>query len=172
MRFEKESLDFTVHKDMPWNNIKKQYFKHLSKFIGGDVKTTFVQVVGDKKYPLYQHLAKEVGVAIVDKSVNVWAFDCIESYINPDDFFCRSFNNGNESIIITCPSRSFVPMWSHNHFHEYDPERFEKLVNYYAYHIVRQESHIVWKNWYSYIGFRGIVRLLFPHRLHIYEIRK
>jgi len=174
MRFEREPLDFTVHKDMPWNHIKKQYLKHLAGFIAlswYDRHRDGVRVVGNPEYPLYQKLSEELGVPINQDSTLVWAFDCVESYINPEDFFHRDICK-NETVYVTCPYRALVPMWSYNHWAEYSPERFTKLANHHGYAVVNQESHIIWRKWYQYLGFRAITRLFFPYHLGLYKLVK
>lgn len=168
MRFESEELDFTVHKDMPWNHIKKQYFKHLSRF----VKVTHgARVFGNINYPLYKKLAEELGITLIEffasKATTLWVFDCIESLIDPSVVF----TGRPQTIYVTCPNRVFVPMWSHNHWVEYDPERFKVLAEYYGYKVIRHESRVIWKKWYQYLGFRAILRLFFPYHLNMYELK-
>ena len=173
MRFDRAELDFRVHKDNPWNNIKKQYFKHLVKFM--DIDGASVKVYGDSEYILYLHLARKLHCSFLLNYIDViWVFDVIESQINPINTLLNIWNGAEKEtrIFITCPHRSWTATWSHNHWHEIDPERFKWLADYCGFEVVRHESHTIWQKWYHYIGFRPLLRLLFGrYKLHIYELR-
>ncbi|MBU1012598.1 MAG: hypothetical protein KKG99_06310 [Bacteroidetes bacterium] len=175
MRFENKKLDFTVHSTNPWNHIKKQYFKHLVKFM--DIENLSVKPFGNRLYPLYQNLAGRLSCTFVlafPTIDSIWVFDYIESFIDPQKVFLdiTLLSNKSTRIFITCPHRSWTPTWSYNHWHEIDPDRFEWLAEYCGFRVVKHESHTIWQKWYNYFGFRPLFRLLFSrYKLHIYELR-
>ena len=181
MRFKKEPLNFTVHKDMPWNNIKKQYLKHLVEFMNGGepIKKKTAYVYGEMIYPLYRYLANESCVKRTESREHVpdiiWAFDVIETLIDPTDLLndFTAICDKNTRIFITCPHRSFVPAWSYNHWHEIDPERFRYLADSFGFKIVKEKHVTIKKPRYFYLtGLRPFLRLFVGRsRLGIYELR-
>ena len=172
MRFDKDPLDFTVHKDMVWNDIKKQYMKHLVEFIG-DADGP-IEVFGNPKYPLYQNLIKTLDVKrSFDRGYKmIWAFDYIENQINPA--IPLMWWGKGIRLFITCPYRTWVATWSHNHFHEIEPRRFKYLAHKHNCEIVREKHVTIKKPWYFlFTGIRPLLRTLFGrYKMGIYELRR
>ena len=175
MRFDKKPLDFTVHKDHVWSNFKKQYLKHLAKFIGEVTLNGNVRVYGRQNYRLYEKLAEELSLNIRIKNADyVFAFDVIESLVDPQItlYNIGKYAKNDARIFITCPHRAWASTWSHNHWHEIGTERFKWLVNHCGFKIVRDKKVVIWDKWYKYFGFRPILRLLFSrYHIHMYELR-
>ena len=176
-RLENKPLDFTPHQNEEYNHIKKQYVKHLLTMVGGIKYEYDVWTAGGI---VSEELAKYMGLnLIMDRPktpyVNtMFVFDVIETEKNPDIYlnqikeYCHSYTQ----VFITCPCRTIMSFWSYNHWHEIDPLRFKHLVEGCGFKIVQHKDKIIWKKWHQYIGFRGILRLLFGHyHLHIYELR-
>jgi len=180
-RLEKRELDTTPHQNEEYNHIKKQYVKHITKICKTirSLKAPYWSsggIVSDK-------MCKVFNFAINDKDyflrppvmVNtIFIFDYIETDPNPGYYleYLKSICNEDTRIFITCPCRTIMSFWSYNHWHEIDPYRFKHLVEGCGFKIVQHKDKIIWKKWYQYIGFRGILRLLFGHyHLHIYELR-
>jgi len=69
------------------------------------------------------------------------------------------------SMLIILPSRPKF-LWSKGHYHEIDHYRIKLLLKRAGYRIVSYKRVKFWRDWWQYLSFRGIMRLLFEYNAY------
>ena len=167
MRLDKQPLDFTPQKDDVFNHIKQQYVDAIVPMIG---RFDYFYVIG-RKTKLYNEIKKKCEYGyLYPAEFAVLCLDYIESCLNIEDTLkAISVVYYEYPLFVSCPYRPHSATWSHNHWHEIDPERLEWLFKEVGYEIVQKKTIKIKHRKY---GIRPFLRwILGGYRLNIYELK-
>jgi len=81
--------------------------------------------------------------------------------------------NENSIFYISFPTGRPVFLWTDGHFHEFQMKRAEKMFEMAGFEVVKKaKTGIIWRKWWEYFtGIRPFLRLFFPLRCAMYELR-
>jgi len=89
----------------------------------------------------------------------VFCFETLEHLINPGNILDKVFGliQKDAQVFISVPRTPRWLGWNPAHFHEFDCNRFNYMMNYFGYKEIAHEQHTLWHNWKWYLhGIRPI----------------
>jgi len=106
----------------------------------------------------------------------IYCFEVLEHLVDPTALlylFNRISSNKDCPIYVSFPTRRPMFLWTDGHFHEFQMRRAEKMFEICGFRVVRKTltPPIRFKWWKHFTGFRPFLRLFWPLRCAIYELR-
>lgn len=106
----------------------------------------------------------------------VYCFEVLEHLINPGNLLWRIRYglSRNAPLYVSFPTGRPTFLWTDGHFHEFQCKRAEKLFEMCGLSVVRKTiTPPIRMKWYEYLrGWRPMLRLIWPLRCAIYELRR
>lgn len=178
----KNNLDFNNQK---WV-FRPSRLKHWGRFVKEEHKRGLILVAGLGEFE--KALASNATFGKVNGDYNnnytwnvedapvVYCFEVLEHLLNPGKFLkdLAFMADLHAAIYVSFPTGRPISLWTNGHFHEFQVKRAEKMFEMCGLEIVRStKTPIIWMKWWKYFtGFRPLLRLFFPLRCAIYELRR
>ena len=154
----------------------------VKKFIGYDIgKLKSLDIGGPNKFGELLGLKDNTLEMDLNRSLKapgenydlIGCFEIIEHIMNPlfmMDFIFAVLRPGGVCYLST-PRPWFGFLQGRQHFTEYKPDRFKRMVEYAGFEVVRTKKFCIWDWDFIFYGFRPVFRVLF-HRNYLWELRK